>query len=541
LQKKKKKKKQVTKYSALGVDLKMVGGMVVVSKVAPYTPGHALGFMADDVIVATGSGPSLVGAPLNSPLFVRAQPGLLTVAIVKKLIAKAPRPAVLIVDRKKKASSSSSGSGSGSSLKDSLDANGKPIVFEVGDKVVWKSSDSDIAANAVGTVFSVNGEKMGDVEVEYLFGQKTNELKAFIFDASSLKLHQRASEVAAAAAAADQEVGEQQDEQATNSIYGNFDDFNSGDDDEKQENNVIPKLTNKLSNNTSNNSDDDEDDDTDFDFERRKVAESKSQPDQSMITQNEEEGGGSGSSGLHKLKRAVNMLSGVGRFMKSPNKQQGDEDTMMQSKQNSVSTERDNINEGGGWLSSPSSASGGGGGGGGDKRKQSSSSPSSPLKVTNKHPSNSPIKVPVNKHNNDNNNDDGSDYNSDEEDPMQQQMSNQQEGGGGNHGISNILVLLNMVTDEMLDNDEEYDDILNDVRDECNEIGKVLEVFIPRPMDGDVSGVGKIFVEFQSENSALAAAGVMKGREFDGAVIACAFLSPEDWDAQNLDNHSEEL
>ncbi|KAG5461056.1 MAG: hypothetical protein BJ554DRAFT_6810, partial [Olpidium bornovanus] len=57
-----------------------------------------------------------------------------------------------------------------------------------------------------------------------------------------------------------------------------------------------------------------------------------------------------------------------------------------------------------------------------------------------------------------------------------------------------VLQLLNMVTKEELANDEDYADIMEDIRDESAKFGNVLEVRIPRPAPPgapEVPGVGK--------------------------------------------------
>mmetsp|Transcript_45369 Transcript_45369/g.84246 ORF Transcript_45369/g.84246 Transcript_45369/m.84246 type:complete len:145 (+) Transcript_45369:349-783(+) len=107
--------------------------------------------------------------------------------------------------------------------------------------------------------------------------------------------------------------------------------------------------------------------------------------------------------------------------------------------------------------------------------------------------------------------------------------------------VHRVLVLLNMLTSEALDDDQEHGEILDDVALECEEFGEVVEVFIPRPSEGDLHGVGKIFVEFAQEASASAAGGGLGGREFDGRTILAAFLDPQKWDQGLLDNHTAPL
>lgn len=56
-----------------------------------------------------------------------------------------------------------------------------------------------------------------------------------------------------------------------------------------------------------------------------------------------------------------------------------------------------------------------------------------------------------------------------------------------------ILCLMNMVTEDELKADDEYEEILEDVRDECSKYGIVRSLEIPRPYeDHPVPGVGKV-------------------------------------------------
>lgn len=60
---------------------------------------------------------------------------------------------------------------------------------------------------------------------------------------------------------------------------------------------------------------------------------------------------------------------------------------------------------------------------------------------------------------------------------------------------TDVLCLMNMVTPEELCDDEEYDDIVEDIREECNKIGSVRSIEIPRPIEGvQVPGCGKVWI-----------------------------------------------
>lgn len=75
--------------------------------------------------------------------------------------------------------------------------------------------------------------------------------------------------------------------------------------------------------------------------------------------------------------------------------------------------------------------------------------------------------------------------------PVQIQVPGFQTTGLGQP--TEILCLMNMVTPEELVDDEEYEDILEDVKEECSKYGYVKSVEIPRPVDGvDVPGLGKV-------------------------------------------------
>lgn len=52
-----------------------------------------------------------------------------------------------------------------------------------------------------------------------------------------------------------------------------------------------------------------------------------------------------------------------------------------------------------------------------------------------------------------------------------------------------------MVTNDELKDEEEYEDICEDIKEECSKYGVVRSLEIPRPIDGvDVPGCGKVRV-----------------------------------------------
>lgn len=57
---------------------------------------------------------------------------------------------------------------------------------------------------------------------------------------------------------------------------------------------------------------------------------------------------------------------------------------------------------------------------------------------------------------------------------------------------SRVVVLLNMVTPQELEDEEEYADIVDDIKSECERFGRVISIVLPRPRDGVYSAVGKV-------------------------------------------------
>ena len=95
----------------------------------------------------------------------------------------------------------------------------------------------------------------------------------------------------------------------------------------------------------------------------------------------------------------------------------------------------------------------------------------------------------------------------------------------GSGPMSNVLCLHNMVKPEELAEDEEYEDIIVDVRDECGKYGAVKSIEIPRPVEGvEVPGCGKIFVEFETLTDCEKAQEQLSGRRFAERVVVTSFF-----------------
>ena len=102
---------------------------------------------------------------------------------------------------------------------------------------------------------------------------------------------------------------------------------------------------------------------------------------------------------------------------------------------------------------------------------------------------------------------------------------------------SKVICIRNMVNLKDLEDEDEYDDLICDVREECKDFGKVLEVKIPRSeIPGEiVSGLGKIFVEFATRDGAVFAKQNLNGKTFNGRFVEVVFHPEELWIKNQFD------
>ena len=70
-------------------------------------------------------------------------------------------------------------------------------------------------------------------------------------------------------------------------------------------------------------------------------------------------------------------------------------------------------------------------------------------------------------------------------------------------------------------------EICEDVKEECDKYGEVLEMKVPRPSGGSrqSAGVGKIFVKYDSPESARKAMQALAGRKFADRTVVVTYFS----------------
>ncbi|KAH8910429.1 hypothetical protein BR93DRAFT_923127 [Coniochaeta sp. PMI_546] len=98
--------------------------------------------------------------------------------------------------------------------------------------------------------------------------------------------------------------------------------------------------------------------------------------------------------------------------------------------------------------------------------------------------------------------------------------------------MSRVLQLLNMVTPEELMDNDDYEEIKEDIQEECSKYGTILELKIPRPSGPSRSsaGVGKIFVKYDTPESAQKALKALAGRKFADRTVVTTFFPEENFD-----------
>ncbi|KIW73804.1 hypothetical protein PV04_01894 [Phialophora macrospora] len=95
-----------------------------------------------------------------------------------------------------------------------------------------------------------------------------------------------------------------------------------------------------------------------------------------------------------------------------------------------------------------------------------------------------------------------------------------------------VLQLLNMVTaEELIDNDD-YEEICEDVQEECQKYGTIVAMKIPRPSMGSrqSAGVGKIFIKYETAESAKKALQALAGRKFADRTVVTTYFDEASFD-----------
>lgn len=89
---------------------------------------------------------------------------------------------------------------------------------------------------------------------------------------------------------------------------------------------------------------------------------------------------------------------------------------------------------------------------------------------------------------------------------------------------SRVLCLENCVTEAMIGKNEDYIDIIEDIREECETFGKLLQVIIPR-RGADPCGFNRVFLRYEKQSGADKCRLKVNNREFGDTVVKCSYFS----------------
>lgn len=89
--------------------------------------------------------------------------------------------------------------------------------------------------------------------------------------------------------------------------------------------------------------------------------------------------------------------------------------------------------------------------------------------------------------------------------------------------ITRVVELKNMVTTADLLSDTDYEEILEDTKDECGQFGSLKSVVIPRTGPGAT----KIFLSYVTQEDAAKAVKALAGRTFEGRKVCADYFSEE--------------
>jgi len=86
-----------------------------------------------------------------------------------------------------------------------------------------------------------------------------------------------------------------------------------------------------------------------------------------------------------------------------------------------------------------------------------------------------------------------------------------------------VVMLENMLADDDLEKDDEYQDIMEDTKEECQTFGYLINIQMPRTGPGK----GKIYLEYKTKDDAANAIRQLGGRTFDGKKVEATYFNEE--------------
>ncbi|KAI9173058.1 hypothetical protein H9P43_007189 [Blastocladiella emersonii ATCC 22665] len=106
---------------------------------------------------------------------------------------------------------------------------------------------------------------------------------------------------------------------------------------------------------------------------------------------------------------------------------------------------------------------------------------------------------------------------------------------GGIGELSRVMLLLNLAPFEEIRNQQDYEDLLADVRDECAQHGRISQVVIPRPAESPDAppALVQVFVAFEDKFDCQTAMRNIAGRAYRGRTVVAAYYPEDRWSRQD--------
>lgn len=109
--------------------------------------------------------------------------------------------------------------------------------------------------------------------------------------------------------------------------------------------------------------------------------------------------------------------------------------------------------------------------------------------------------------------------------------------GVNDHRKLKVIQIINCVSGPELTDPEYYDFVRQDISNELGKFGNVVSIKIPQPpldytwgsTENVVDGVGKVFVEFETEEDAFNAINGVVGRQYNDRTVLCGYFDAEDY------------
>ena len=106
---------------------------------------------------------------------------------------------------------------------------------------------------------------------------------------------------------------------------------------------------------------------------------------------------------------------------------------------------------------------------------------------------------------------------------------------------TNVLNFIGMVKEIDIENEDLYNEIKDDVKIECEEYGKVLEVFMPRKDidENIVPGMGNVYVKFENVENAKNARKNLISKRYDGKLLTIKYFDEDKFNKKIFEEDDE--